>query len=136
MAITLFFRMVLRKFSEITNNKPIFSQYNIFYKYKYFFFQSSFWSLFNHCEKVNQIRYYVVCVVARLVFVFYCALTTGRCNAFQHIFGNKKKSEFYGPYFQTMLFLVTMMKHMTMSTCDISQTSGSRYWTNQSLISP
>ena len=54
-------------------------------------------------------RNYVVCVVARLVFVFYCALTTGRCNAFQHIFGNKKKSEFYGPYFQTMLFLVTMV---------------------------
>ena len=53
-------------------------------------------------------RNYVVCVVARLAFVFYCALTTGRCNAFQHIFGNKKKSEFYGPYFQTMLFLVTM----------------------------
>ena len=53
------------------------------------------------------------CVVARLVFVFYCALTTGRCNAFQHIFGNKKKSEFYGPYFQTMLFLVTMSKRKT-----------------------
>ena len=32
--------MVLRKFSEITNNKPIFSQYNIFYDYEYFFFQS------------------------------------------------------------------------------------------------
>ena len=52
----------------------------------------------------------VVCVVARLVFVFYCAFTTGRCNAFQHIFGNKKKSEFYGPYFQTMLFVVTMLR--------------------------
>ena len=30
------------KFSEITNNSPIFRQYNIFYKYKYFFFQSAF----------------------------------------------------------------------------------------------
>ena len=48
MARTLFFRMVLRKFSEITNNKPIFSQYNIFYNYEYLFFQSAFWSLFNH----------------------------------------------------------------------------------------
>ena len=28
--------------------------------------------------------------------------------AFQHIFVNYKKSEFYGPYFQTMLFLVTI----------------------------
>ena len=51
MARTLFFRMVLRKFSEITNNKPIFSQYNIFYNYKYFFFQSAFWSLFNHRQR-------------------------------------------------------------------------------------
>ena len=37
-------------------------------------------------KEVNQIRNNVVCVVARLVFVFCCALTTGRCNAFQHIF--------------------------------------------------
>ena len=61
-------------------------------------------------KKVNQIRNNVVCVVARLVFVLCCALTRGCCNAFQHIFGNKKKSEFYGPYFQTMLFLVTMSR--------------------------
>ena len=61
-------------------------------------------------KKVNQIRTMQSVVVARLVFVFCCALTRGRCNAFQHIFGNKKKSEFYGPYFQTMLFLVTMSR--------------------------
>ena len=61
-------------------------------------------------KEVNQIRNNVVCVVARLVFLFCCALTTGRCNAFQHNFVNQKKSEFYGPYFQTMLFLVTMVK--------------------------
>ena len=51
MARTLFFRMVLRKFSEITNNKPILSQYNIFYNYEYFFFQSMFWYLFNHRKR-------------------------------------------------------------------------------------
>ena len=51
MARTLFFHMVLRKFSEITNNKPIFSQYNIFYNYEYFLFQSAFWSLFNHRQR-------------------------------------------------------------------------------------
>ena len=62
-------------------------------------------------KEVNQVRNNVVCVVARLVFVFCCALTTDRCNAFQHIFVNQKKSEFYGPYFQTMLFLVTMVIH-------------------------
>ena len=48
---TLFFRMVFRKFSEIAKSKPIFSQYNILYKYEYLFFQSVFWSLFNHRQR-------------------------------------------------------------------------------------
>ena len=61
-------------------------------------------------KEVIQIRNNVLCVVARLVFLFCCALTTVRCNAFQHVFVNQKKSEFYGPYFQTILFLVTMIK--------------------------
>ena len=63
-------------------------------------------------KEVNQIRNNVVCVVARLVFVFCCALTTGSgcCNAFQHIFINWKKSKFYGPYVQTILFLVSMIE--------------------------
>ena len=104
MARTLFFRIVLRKFSEITYNKPIFSQCNIFYNHEYFFFD-----LFSIIAKVvNQIRNNVVCVVARLVFVFSCALTTDRCSAFQHIFVNQNKSEFYGLYFQAMLFHVTI----------------------------
>ena len=37
-------------------------------------------------KEVSQIRKNVVCVVARLVSLFCCVLTTGRCNAFQHIF--------------------------------------------------
>ena len=46
-----FFRMVLWKFSEITNNKAIFSQCSIFYNYEYLFFQSTFWSVFNHHQR-------------------------------------------------------------------------------------
>ena len=88
MARTLFFPMVLKKFSEITKNKPIFSQHNIFYKYRFFFFNLRFHIFSNMAKQVNQIRSNVVCVVARLVFVFGCALTTGPCNAFQHIFVN------------------------------------------------
>ena len=38
--------------------------------------------------EVNQIRNNVVCVVAVLVFLFSCALTAGRCNAFQQNFVN------------------------------------------------
>ena len=60
-------------------------------------------------KEVNQIRNNVVCVVVRL-FLFCSALTTGRCNAFQHIFIKQKKEKFYRPYFQTTLFLVTMLK--------------------------
>ena len=63
MTRTLFFRMVFRKFSEITKNKPIFSQYNIFYNYEYFFFQSAFWSLFNHRQRSqsNQEQWSMCC---------------------------------------------------------------------------
>ena len=50
-------------------------------------------------KKANQIKNNVVCVVARLVFVFCCALTTVRCNAFQLISVNQKKPKFYDPYF-------------------------------------
>ena len=39
-------------------------------------------------KTVNQIRSNVVCVLAGLDFVFYCALTTFRCNVFQVIFEN------------------------------------------------
>ena len=89
MARTLFFRMVFRKFSQITKNKPIFSQGNIFYNYEYFSFQSTFWSLFNHRQRIqsNEEQCSAVCVVARLAFLFCCALTTGSCNAFQKKIG-------------------------------------------------
>ena len=32
--------------------------------------------------EINEIRNNVVCVAARLIFVFCCAFTAGRCNAF------------------------------------------------------
>ena len=54
MARTLFFPKVFRKFSEITNNKLIFSQYNIFYNYEYFLFQSVFDLLSIITEELNQ----------------------------------------------------------------------------------
>ena len=51
MARTLFFCMDLRKFSEITNKKPIFCRYNTLYNSEFFSFQSAFWSLFNHRQR-------------------------------------------------------------------------------------
>ena len=63
MAITLFFRIVFRKFSEIAKSKPIFSQYNFFCNYEYFFLQYAFWSLFNHRQrsKLNQKQFSMCC---------------------------------------------------------------------------
>ena len=88
MARALFFRMVLRKSSEIPNNKPIFSQYNILNIVNISFFSLRF-DLFSIIAKeVNQIRNNIICSVARLVFLFCYALTTGRCNAFQYVFVN------------------------------------------------
>ena len=90
-------------------------------------------SFFNLCtdlfsiiaKKVNQIRNNVVFVVAHLVFVFCCALITGHCNAFQHIFVNQKKSEFYGPHFQTMLFLGTLIYIIKKSIEDVKNSGSS-----------
>ena len=88
MARTLFVSKVFRKFSEITKNKPIFSQYNIFTIMNISFFSLGF-DLFSIIAKeVNQIRNNLICVVARFVFLCCCALTTGRSNAFQHSFVN------------------------------------------------
>ena len=72
-ARTLFFRMVLRKSSYISNNKPIFSQYSIFYNYDSFFFEHGFDLILIIAKEVNQIRNNWVCVLARLVFLFCCA---------------------------------------------------------------
>ena len=41
-------------------------------------------------KEVNQIRNNMVCVVARLVLLFCCVLTTGRCDAFERIKLNKQ----------------------------------------------
>ena len=105
---------MLRKFSEITNNKQIFSQYNFFYKMNISFFNLRFGLFLIINKEVNQMRNNVVCVKAGLNIVFCCALTTGCCNAFQHYF-RKTKSEFYGPYFQAMFFLVTMLEDAVFS---------------------
>ena len=50
-------------------------------------------------KEVSQVSSNVVCTVARLVFVFYCALTTDRCNAFQHIFRKLKEIRVLRPIF-------------------------------------
>ena len=105
MARTSFLHTVLWKFMENIDSKPIFSQYNIFYIQKYIFFSICVLISFQSKPKTSSksgTRQSVLQLATR-------ALTTDRCNAFQHILLNQKKLEFYGPYFQAMLFLVTMI---------------------------
>ena len=71
--------------------KLIFSQYNIFTNTII-----SFSNPFSDLESGTLIIG-LVCIVARLVFVFCCALTTGCRNVLQYNFGNKKKSRVLRP---------------------------------------
>ena len=50
-------------------------------------------------KEVNQIRSNVVCVAARLVFKFYCAVTTGRLQCFSTYFGKLKEIGVLRPMF-------------------------------------
>ena len=92
MARALFFLTVFRKFSEITKKKPILVSTIFFTIMNISFFTLRFDLFLIIAKEVNQIRNNVVWVAARLIFLFCCALTTGRCNAFRHNFVNQKKS--------------------------------------------
>ena len=71
MAKTLFLCMVLRKFSEITNNQQIFSQCNIFYNYEYLFFRL----LFNHRQRSQSNQEQCsLCCSSSCFFVLLCTL--------------------------------------------------------------
>ena len=101
MARTLFFRMVLRKFS---NNKPVFNQYNIFYNYEYFFLQSAFGSLFNHNQRSqsNQKQSSLCCgspCFRVLLFTHY-----GPLQCFSIIFGKLKEIEVLRSMFPDYVF--------------------------------
>ena len=117
MARTLFFRMVLRKFSEITNNKLIltFSQYNIFYNYEYLIFQSAFWSLFNHRQRSwsNQ-EQCSLCCSSPCFRVLLCT-HYGPLQWFSTCFRKLKEIVVLRPIFPDYLFHVTMFG----SSCSI-----------------
>ena len=88
MARTVFFRMVFRKFSEITKTNQFLVSSIFFTAMNVSFFSLRFDFFPIIAKEVNQMRNNVACVVARLVFLFHCAVTTGHCNAFQHNFVN------------------------------------------------
>ena len=72
MARTLFFRMGLRKFSEITSNKPIFRQYIFFSITDILFFNLHFDLFSIIAKKVNQIMNNVVCCSLSCFRVLLC----------------------------------------------------------------
>ena len=95
---------------ENANKEPFFTQYNIFHKNKYFFFQSVFWSIFNHCQKSrsNQEQCSLGCSWPSFSVLLHTH--DGPLQYFSTYFAIQKKSKFYDSYFQTMLFLVTMVQ--------------------------
>ena len=117
MARKLFFHMVFRKFIENTNKKQILVSTMFFTNINIFFFKICVVISFQSSpKKVNQIRNNVVCVVTRLNFVFWFALTAGCSNAFQHIFVNQKKWSFRAHisrlcYFLWLWFIYQLMKN-------------------------
>ena len=102
-----FFRMVFRKFSEITKSKPIFSQYNIFYNYEYFFFQSAFWSLFNHRQRSQSNQEQCGMCCSSPCFLALLCTHYGPLQCFSTYFCKLKEIGVLRPVFP-LLFLVTM----------------------------
>ena len=97
MARTLFSRIVLRKLSEITNNKPILISTIFFYSYKYFF--NLRFNLFSIIAKeFNQNRNIVVFVAACLVFVLLCT-HYGLLQCFSRYFRKLKETRVLRPIF-------------------------------------
>ena len=100
----------IKWYTEAAIYKKIFLLFHIlflvgiifFYKYKYFFFQSAFWSPFNRHQKnqSNQEQWSLCCnspCFRVLLCTHYVPL-----QCFSRYFRKSKKSEFYRPYFQTM----------------------------------
>ena len=103
MGRTLFLHMVLRKFIEFTNNKPVFSQYNTFYKYKYFFLESVFWSLFNNRQKgqSNQEQWSLCCSLPGFCVLLWTHY--GPLQWFSTCFCKSKEFGVLGPIFPDYL---------------------------------
>ena len=119
MTRTLSFCMVHRKLSEITNKKPIFSQYNFFYNYEYFFFQSAFWSLFNYRQRSQSNQKQCSLCCSSPCFLVLLPTHYGPLHAFQHIFVIKRNRSFTSHISRLCYFLwlcssqVYTLKHQT-----------------------
>ena len=88
MTRTLFFCMVLGGSQKLLKTNQVLVSTIFFAIMNISFFSLRFDIFLIIAKEVNQIRNKVVCVVARLVFLFCCAFTTGHCSAFQHNFAN------------------------------------------------
>ena len=102
---TLFFRMVFRKFSEITKNKSIFSQHNIFSNYEYFFFQSAFWSFFNLRQRSQSNQEHCSMCCSSLCFLVLLCTHYGPLQCFLTYFRKLNEIEVLWPVFPDCYFL-------------------------------
>ena len=126
MTRTLFFCMVFRKFSEITKNKPIFSQYNIFYNYEYFFFQSAFWSLFNHRQRSQSNQEQCSLCCGSPCFRVLLCTHYGPLQCFSTYFRKLKQIGVLQPIFPDNFYLVTMV-HVMVFAKDVTNFHTTNY---------
>ena len=95
MVRTLFFYMVFRKYMENAIDEPFFTQYNIFHKNKYFFFQSVFGSIFNHCQKTRSNQEQCSLGCSSPSFSVLLHTHDGPLQYFSTYFAIQKKSKFF-----------------------------------------
>ena len=98
--------MVLKKFSEIINYKPIFGQYNIFNKYKYFFFQSAFWSLFNHWQKSQSNQEQCSLCSSSPFFSWFAVHSRPAVALLFNIFSKVKRNWSFTDYFSRLFYFL------------------------------
>ena len=119
MVRTLFFHLVLRKSSEITNNRPIFIQYNISCNYEYFFFESAFWSSFIHHQKSQATQEQSSLCCSLPCFLILLCTHYGPLQCFSTYFRKLKKIGVLRPISQATLFLVALHREKRRMFCNI-----------------
>ena len=109
--------MVLRKFTEITSNQPIFSQFSIFYNYKYFFFQSAFRAFFNHHQRSQSIQEQCSMCCSSPYFLVLLCTHYGPLQCFSTYFRKLKEIGVLQPIFPDYVNMMKTIKFLIKCYC-------------------
>lgn len=102
LAGTSFFHNLFKKFMGNFNQLNFIIQYNIFYKYRYFFFESVFKSLLNHRLSQSDQELYSLCCDSPCFCLLSCTLY-GPLHCFSIYFWKSKEIGILRPKFPVFL---------------------------------